>query len=196
MDMIYYCNIIMLFIGIYVSYKVKRNMLFSFYFFSLVLAELIGKYLLGYNLYLMAIVYYTHFVCINYYLFHQILSWKKNRIKNAFIIFSLPLFVSLIAHYFNWEIKYYDRIIYNISIIFSVLYVVYKTLSSRKLLESGQLLLLFSILGYFAIDFVIALASNYLINGEFLKVAWIWIIRAIGLFTLYYALTKVVWKMK
>ncbi|MGB1296036.1 MAG: hypothetical protein ACPG6V_11200, partial [Flavobacteriales bacterium] len=114
--------------------------------------------------------------------------------NTLFAIFSLPLFVALVAHYFNWQIKYYDRIVYNISLIFSVLFVLYKTLKTNQLLKEGQLLLLFSILGYFVIDFVIALGSNYLINGEFLKVAWIWIIRAIGLFSLYYALTKVVWK--
>ena len=183
--------------GILFIYTYKKYFL-GYYFaatFCLQMLSMAIEYFeLPTNLYLFSISYYINYLFLCSYFFKYIFRIKKFTYNFLLIAGSAPMIVKLL----NWnnikDFEAYDWIIYDVFILVLTLLAIFKIMQLAKI-EKNHLFICFGVLAFFGLDFSVAFTMNYLVNGAYDIVSWVWILRALFLLGYFLTLSICTWKI-
>ena len=189
-------NITLFTAGIFFIYRNKH--LIGYYFLATLILQItavIFEYIeLPTNLHLFSISYYLNFLYLSYYFFKYIFKINKKKYYTISTLGSLPMICKL----FFWggikKFEAYDWIIYDGYLIILSLAAIFKLIQNTKI-NKNHLFICFSILAFFGLDFSVAFTMNYLVNGVYEIVTWIWQLRAIVLIGYFLTLSICTWKI-
>lgn len=194
---LYVTNAILLVGGIILLINHKKHPI-GYYLigtFFLQIITIVLRYVLEItNLYIFSISYYLNFLYLNFYFFKYIFKINK---KIYYFILSFGSFPMLLKLFFWGEIKKfeaYDWIVYDSYILILVLLAIFKLIHKTQI-NKNHLLICFSILSFFGLDFSVAFTMNYLVNGTPAIVNWIWQLRAVILIGYFLTLSICMWKI-
>lgn len=146
------------------------------------------------NLFLFSISYYFNYLFLSFYFFKYIFSINKKAYYGLLILGCIPMILKLL----DWDnikgFEAYDWIIYDAFILILTFLAIFKLIQKTKI-QKYHLFICFGILAFFGLDFSVAFTINYLVNGTFEIVSWIWILRALVLFGYFLTLSICTWKI-
>lgn len=194
MDMITGLAMLVLFSGVLWHLFKKGKPVFIIYLAALFLMEVLSFFGKS-NLYLFSISYFIHHLCLSCF-FLILVMRQKTRV---FWTLNLLLLVPMLSHMvFRKDVisyESYDRLCYNLSILGQALYVLWKFYDRKIVLNHAGLRVVLASLAFFALDFSLALSTNYLLNKPLYIVGWVWGFRALCLLVFYITLiTYPSWK--
>ena len=187
-----------LFVGGFLFLYTNKKQPIGYYFLATLILQFTTKIFeyieIPTNLHLFSISYYLNFLYLNFYFFNYIFKINKRIYYFILTLGSLPMIFKL----FFWSniknFEAYDWIVYDGYLIIFSLLAIFK-LIQKKQINKNHLLICFSILGFFGLDFSISFAMNYLVNGTYKIVTWIWQLRAIVLIGYFLTLSICTWKI-
>lgn len=190
-------NSTLLIVGLLFIYKYKKHPI-GYYFtgqFCLQIASIIFEYLeLPTNLYLFSISYYFNYLFLSFYFFKYIFSINKKAYYALLILGCIPMVLKLL----DWDnikgFEAYDWIVYDAFILILTFLAIFKLIQKTQF-QKNHLFICFGILAFFGLDFSVAFTMNYLVNGTFEIVSWIWIVRSLVLFGYFLTLSICTWKI-
>jgi hypothetical protein len=181
---------------IFLLFKKPRHPI-AYYLLATFLIEIIDKVLPYFpetNLYLFSISYYCNFLYLSYYYFKYILKIDKKIYISLLILGSLPMVLKIAFKDSLLNFEAYDWLIYDGWVVVLALIAIFKLLQ-KTTFNKNHLLISFSVLGFFGLDFSLAIATNYLVNGNPSLVFWIWALRAFILLLYFLTLSICTWKI-
>lgn len=189
-------NLILL-VGSFLFLKTKTKNPLGYYLLILLVIQIINSILAKLvlsNLYLVSISYYFNFCYLTYYFYKYYFELEKKKFYLLLGLGCLPLIIKLVFHSSVTNFKAYDWVIYDGYLVILTLLGIFKLLQQQEF-DNNHLIICFSILLFFGIDFSISFVNNYLLFGKFEIVAWVWLVRAIALLLYFLTLSICTWKI-
>ncbi|MBW2961907.1 hypothetical protein [Mesonia aestuariivivens] len=104
----------------------------------------------------------------------------------------------MIVKLFDWNniknFEAYDWIIYDTFILIFTLVAILKLVQQIKI-NKYHLFICFGVLAFFGLDFSVAFTMNYIVNGAYKIVSWVYLLRSIVLLFYFLTLSICTWKI-